>query len=239
MYKKTSVLRIPFKQKLCSIEAVVFDLDGTLYPQKAVKKAMIRALFPRLIFLKKYSDYRCRVVGRDFGGAEAMKNDAITTLSNGNEKKAGKWEKWLRKRYYPALLKSISGITPRPGFIELIRDLHKKGIILAIVSDYGYVKERLSSLGFDPEMFSILLGTEDIGAMKPAARINSVIRSELGVKPSRTLLVGDRDDTDRTLADEGGMLFMGISDSQDKSVLDNTWYSWAALKEIFNEALIR
>ncbi len=233
-----NALDIPIEQKFCSIEAIIFDLDGTLYPQKDVKKAMIRSFFPRLMNLKKYACYRNKIVGKDFGDADSMKADALAILSNGNKKKSAKWNLWLKNRYYPTLLSIIADIDSRPGFVELVQNLYKRGITMAIVSDYGYVNERLVSLGFDPKMFFFSLGTEDIGAMKPAKRINDLIRSELKINPAKTLVVGDRADTDKALADEAGMFFMGISDSQDKSTLVDGWYSWDSLRSTFNQALL-
>jgi len=239
MNKNSSVLKMEIGRKMRPIEAVIFDLDGTLYPQKNIKKAMVRSFFPKLLLLKKYATYRKQIVGRDFGDANSMKKDALTTLSKGNKKKSVKWKTWLRKKYYPTLLSTIADIDPRPGFVELVHNLYKRGITMAIVSDYGYVEGRLLSLGFDPKMFSLLLGTEEMGAMKPASRINGLIKSELGLNFSKTLLIGDRADTDKALADDAGMFFMGISDSQDESALPDGWYSWDSLRAIFNQALAK
>ena len=219
------------------IDAFVFDLDGTLYPKNAVRKAMIRSLFPRLITLKKYNDARNSVVGRDFHSSEVMLDTIVSLFSKDNGRKAAKLRSWLDSDYYPALLECIATIPPRDGFPELIHRLYQHGIKLAVVSDYGYVRERLQSLGFDVSCFSLLLGTEEEGMMKPATRINEIIFAELGTIPSRTVMVGDRDDTDRALADAAGMPFLGICDGECLPDAGQNWYSWLALKALLEKLL--
>ena len=60
--------------------AIVFDLDGTLYPRGQVKLAMIRRLFPRLLCLKQYTDARNRELGCDYGEASVMREAVLRHL---------------------------------------------------------------------------------------------------------------------------------------------------------------
>jgi len=222
----------PFK-----VEAIVFDLDGTLYPRKVVKRAMIRALFPGLLKLKRYTQSRECVTGSDFGNAQTMQEAILNRACGENSRRTRKLRHWVKTRYYPALLRCIAWISARDGFPELMCELHDRGVKLAVVSDYGSVRERLLSLGFNPELFTLLLGTEEFGMMKPAQRINTLIFESLRTAPAATVMVGDRAHTDCALAQAAGMLFLGIYDEDYPPDTDNVWFSWPEFKALFKEML--
>ena len=230
-------LRLALPSGTAEIKAIVFDLDGTLYPRKTVKKAMIRTLFPGLVKLSRYAHTRDSITGCDYGDAASMRNAILEKIASGNRRKYKKMDSWLDRRYYPALWSSISGVPAREGFPQLMRQLAAAGIKLAVVSDYGKVAERLESLGFNPSLFTLMLGTEEYGMMKPAARIGGMIFKALGTAPDETLMVGDRADTDRALAEVSGMPFLGICDGDCTPDADDCWYSWPAFKGLFENAL--
>lgn len=220
-----------------SIRAVVFDLDGTLYPKSAVKKQMIFRLFFSIRKLKKYNDCRKRFSGRDFGDHESMKQAMLADLSRGHrfcsrDRVRRSWSRWLTKQYYPTLLAAVAKADARPGVVELLDHLKGNGLRLAVVSDYGFVRERLESLGFDSGKFDYLLGTEEIGAMKPAPRISRLIAERLSVAPEKTLVIGDRADTDQALASGSGMLFLGVTDKPDQPEKQGSWLSWDELSAL-------
>lgn len=222
-----------------SIEAVIFDLDGTFYTHQAVKKAMIRALFPRILRLKRYNDARRVTAGCDFGTAAALRGEQLRLAAKGNVRAAGRLAAWLEKKYYPALFRCIAALPVREGFPELLAALHNAGLRLAVVSDYGGVAERLASLGIDPGLFTLLLGTEDEGLMKPAPRIISLACGALRSAPERTLMVGDRADSDQALARVAGMPFAGVCDGGHAQDMGEEWYTWPVLKAVLQSSLLK
>ena len=211
------------------IRAVVFDLDGTLYPRRQVVRYLVRRLFPRIIRLKRYNDFRKSAAGRDFGSGEALMQAALDLYSS-NPDKQRRYRQWLENHYFPALVAGVSCAALRPGFNTVVQKLKENGVKLAVVSDYGYVEERLAGLGCFPNMFDFLFGTETVGVMKPCQRINDIIVETLGVPESEILVVGDRADTDQALAERGGMHFIGVTDTK---ACNNTlpWLCWEQLQD--------
>lgn len=222
-----------------TIEAVIFDLDGTFYSHQAVKRAMIRALFPHILRLKRYNDARRATAGCDFGTAAGLREEQILLAAKGRARTARRLAAWLKKKYYPALFRCIAALPVRDGFPELLQALHAAGLRLAVVSDYGGVAERLTGLGIDPGLFTLLLGTEDEGLMKPAPRITTLALEALRSTPDRTLVVGDRADSDQALAAAAGMPFAGVCDGGCAPGMGEEWHSWAALKALLQSSLLK
>jgi FMN phosphatase YigB (HAD superfamily) len=98
---------------------------------------------------------------------------------------------------------------PRRGTAELFASLTRRSFPFAVYSDYPRATERLSALGLDPA-YGKRYGPEHFGAQKPAARPFLAIAADLGIPPDRTLVLGDRDDTDGAGAAAAGMAYIGI-----------------------------
>ena len=100
-----------------------------------------------------------------------------------------------------------------------ISALQKKGIKIAVFSDYPRVKQRIRALDFSDETISQISGiysAEDFGSQKPATRPFLEIAQNLGVKPENCLVVGDRDDTDGDGARNTNMEFIQIETHKTK-----------------------
>lgn len=245
-FHSNAVLQLELHNGVKPVEAVVFDLDGTLYSKSQVKKVMLKKLCFSIFKLKKFNDCRKAAAGDDFGEAEVMFDAVLDRLASGGFElrrsvRRERWRVWLQQSYYPALLEAVAAAEPRPGMIKLLGRMAGCGIKLAVVSDYGYVPERLESLGFNPSRFDLLLGTEELGAMKPAPRIARIVLDCLKVKADRVLVVGDRADTDQALAADNGMLFLGITDKTsnktDCADSEGQWISWDKMLALFSSAL--
>jgi FMN phosphatase YigB (HAD superfamily) len=131
---------------------------------------------------------------------------------------------WYFDQYMPrmcGLLKKY--YRPRPGAVELFKDLTRVSFPFAVYSDYPLTTERLSALGLEggkpygPELF---------GAQKPAVRPFLSIAEDLGGPPARTLVIGDRDDTDGAGAAASGMGYIGIRDPKNRKSSVYPSLSW-------------
>ena len=102
--------------------------------------------------------------------------------------------------------------TPRPWVKPLIEECHRRGIYLAVYSDYGCVHEKLRALGLNTNDFCYLVSAPELGGLKPAKECAEKVLKTLGVAPEETLFVGDRDDTDGESARAVGAQFFLIKD---------------------------
>ncbi|MBW2995777.1 HAD-IA family hydrolase [Candidatus Woesearchaeota archaeon] len=96
---------------------------------------------------------------------------------------------------------------PFPGTKKTLIALKKKGLKLAIVSDAPRLKAwlRLTAMKLD-SYFDVVLTAEEVGRAKPSRLPFRKALKELKVKPSETLMVGDRPSKDIVGARQVGIL---------------------------------
>jgi putative hydrolase of the HAD superfamily len=124
-------------------------------------------------------------------------------------------------RLAAAFLGSSAGapLTLADGVAELLRELHGRGIALAIVCDVGLTPSPLLREALDRAGLLRLFGgwafSDEVGAYKPAPAIFRHALDALGVAPAATLHVGDLRRTDVAGARALGMAtvrYRGIAD---------------------------
>ena len=173
-------------KKLTEYRALIVDLDGTLYYQKPVRLAILKEMLfhfwklPDFLIVKKY---------RTLFENGISEKERLSRLPSQAPRVI---REWMIERPYPYIKKN--------GDYELINVLMEaqaRGIIVIVYSDYP-VEEKLSALGFVPDM---ALCSETIGRLKPdASGLKSVLTQE-SIVPEQCLVIGDRIDKDGALAD--------------------------------------
>jgi len=95
---------------------------------------------------------------------------------------------------------------PEPGAVETLFDLRRRGLAIAIVSNWDCsLDETLEQLGLN-ELVDLVVTSAEVGAAKPDPRIFRYATERLAVTPERTLHIGD-EESDRVGALAAGMLF--------------------------------
>ncbi|GHV60716.1 hypothetical protein AGMMS49587_03000 [Spirochaetia bacterium] len=195
---------------LTGVRGFIFDVDGTLYDSRRIHR---RVFFARpLDVCLLLADRRARksLIGADYGDAETYYREFFSLMSRAVRKS----ESFVRKWYFDAFMSRMCRILkeryrPRPGCIELLETLTRKGIKFTIYSDYPLAAARLRALGLNVED-SRIYGPDIFGAQKPAARPFLSIAEDMGITPGEILVVGDRDDTDGAGAAAAGMGYIRI-----------------------------
>ena len=214
-----------------NVKAVIFDLDGTLYNFKWLPLRLILALPKDIFRIKADRDVRKKLKGLDFGTPEAYIEEYSKKMSKLLNLPKQEVVNWYTKKYMETmciLLKKYYSC--RPKLAEVFSELHKKGIKIAVFSDYQRVKQRIRALDFSDEMIEQISGiysAEDFGSQKPAIRPFLEIAEQLKVKPENCLVIGDRDDTDGDGARNTNMEFIKIETHKTKVKYPNhpVW-SW-------------
>lgn len=192
------------------IAGVVFDLDGTLYDKRPVERFVATRMLLTLPRLLKYTKVRQSLAGTDFGSGEAIARETLARLS-GEAAAQAKWQRWIVERYEPLVLRAVGQVgRAQAGAVALLERLRAAGLRLGMVSDYRGADERLRAIGIDPSLFHFRLVTEELGAMKPAARIAGLTIAGMGLPGSRMVMVGDRAFADQRFAEACAMDFFGV-----------------------------
>ncbi len=181
------------------IRLVVFDVDGTLYDQRALRLRMLGemlavALRDRDIqFIRILSAYR-RIrealgdsLQDDFGQVLTRRTAAHVGCSE--EQVLATAGEWLERRPLRYLARCRY-----PGLPELFRALRQQGKKIGVFSDYP-AREKLAALGLDADL--IVCATDaDIGVLKPQSKGLQVLLERANVPASMTLMIGDRPERD-------------------------------------------
>ena len=202
------------------VKAVIFDLDGTLYNFKWLPLRLIWALPNDFLRIKADRDVRKKLKDSDFGTPEAYKEEYSKKMSKLLNFKKHDALNWYSNRYMGTMCFLLNRYySCRPRLAEVFSELHKKGIKIAVFSDYPRVKQRIRALDFSDETISQISGiysAEDFGSQKPAIRPFLEIAEHLEVKPENCLVIGDRDDTDGDGARNTNMEFIQIETHKTK-----------------------
>ncbi|MDR1443696.1 MAG: HAD family hydrolase [Treponema sp.] len=209
-------------------QALIFDLDGTLYDSKNIALRLILGRPFDAPLMRAERHVRRLFAGRVYDSAESYYRAFFGELSKQTRRSAFSARRWYFEAYMPLMIRTLKKhYRPRPGAAELLAALtsgrNRRGgkIPFAVYSDYPMTAERFTALGLEPGPLGRLYGPEDFGAQKPAAAPFLHIARDLGCPPQRILVAGDRDDTDGAGAGAAGMDYFKIN--------ARTWESFRSL----------
>lgn len=172
---------------LGEIEAIAFDIDGTLYaPWKLSVRAVGRYISHCFFFLK-YGLVRLEMhrlpPQQDFRKTQSEK---MALRMKCTPQKA---EEELNRIVYHGMEKYFPKIKPFDGVQETFRLFKEKGFKIALLSDLP-PEQKGEIWGLKPYCDAIL-GTESLGALKPDNHSFLKMAEILGVEPSKILYVGN------------------------------------------------
>ena len=194
---------------LDGIRAVILDLDGTLYNKKGLPLRLIMADLPHMLMLGNERKARAELKGRWFGNEAEYYRTLYARVAELSHSSPAKVQRWYERNYMPNMQRILRRHYRLEPWVEgIMADLRSKGIKTAVYSDYGCLRERLEALGFDCTWVDAVADAPALGGLKPNREAAMQLCSMLGVPPTETLMVGDRDDTDGESARSCGMRFL-------------------------------
>jgi putative hydrolase of the HAD superfamily len=195
-----------------ALKAVVFDIDGTLYRQGPLRRAMLFRLLAAHA-VRPMAGWRTFAALRAYRHAqEQLRGDLSGDVAAAQVKLACERarmdraivaetvERWMEREPLAILRRHL-----QPGLVEFLDVCRLRGLRLATLSDYPG-DDKLRALGvahyFD---VSLCAQSKEIGVFKPNPKGLQVALDRLGAAPAHTLYVGDRVDVDAPAAEAAGV----------------------------------
>jgi FMN phosphatase YigB (HAD superfamily) len=199
-----------------------------------MKPLFFLRLFPVGMRLTRFFRIREKFAGKDLGSGPALLDALSAEVSRQEGSNRDDVRSWMHGPFYAAFVAIMPFFRfSRPGIVDLLSSLRKKGIRLGVLSDYDCVKERLEKLAVSPGLFDAIASSEAAGALKPNARPFIALAGQWAIEPRSILVVGDRIDTDGKAASAAGMQFVLVENGRRSRGRGNG-YRWAELKELLS-----
>jgi putative hydrolase of the HAD superfamily len=195
------------------LEAVIVDVDGTLYRQDTLRAAMIKRLIrahltsPRLgirtfQILKAYrkEQEHLRTLTPAGNVADLQLQQVCKQTGHDITTVRSCVERWMEIEPLELLPSALY-----PGLVEFLDFVSRRGLLLAVFSDYPAAR-KLQAMGI-ANYFRVVVSTQDLEVQqfKPSPRGLEITLQRLGVGPSQAVYIGDRPEVDGEAARRAGM----------------------------------
>jgi HAD superfamily hydrolase (TIGR01509 family) len=195
------------------LKAIVFDVDGTLYRQGPLRRAMAMRLLFAHAFRPAHGWRTLRALSAYREAQEHLRDGSVSAdLAEAQIRRACEQTRidrdfisqcvarWMEQEP----LSLLSGLV-WPGLTDFLQACKARGLRLGVLSDYP-AEAKLEALGLR-DTFDVVLCAQapDIGVFKPHPRGILVTLERLGATPAETLYVGDRIDSDAAAAAAAGV----------------------------------
>ncbi|MDD3819762.1 MAG: HAD family hydrolase [Spirochaetales bacterium] len=195
-----------------AIQALGFDLDGTLYPAWKMYGASAGLAFRYGTFLRAFA--KARKILRDPGLMLRYENGAVENLAAFRDLQArivaerlsssiGDIKSLIDTIIYGKVEESFHSLQPYPDLIPCLEALRSAGFKLGLLSDLP-PERKLSLMGLD-RFFHRSLCYEDSGSLNPDRRPFLALAAALDLPPASILYVGNKEAYDIRGARSVGM----------------------------------
>jgi HAD superfamily hydrolase (TIGR01549 family) len=205
---------LPSSVERSTPDAVILDVDGTMYAQRPVRLGMLLRLsahtlrHPRegLACVRALGAYRRAQEqlrdGQLAGGRGDRNQLALAARLAGADEDAVRRhvERWMEHAPLDLIARAA-----RPGLREFLIAARERGSRIGVYSDYR-AEEKLEALGVRRLIDVVRSAQDDADSrLKPDPAGLLLVASELGVSPGSTVYIGDRVEVDAVAARRAGM----------------------------------
>jgi len=169
------------------IEAVAFDVDGTLYSERMMQFFALPFALKRVRFLSHFRAVRreLRAV-RPIGDLRGLQAELLGERLGVEPEEA---ERLVHDHIHSTWEGLLERLSLFPYVREFIEGLQEQGFKTAVMSDFP-VESKLEILGLDVT-WDCAFSSEEVGYLKPNPEPFLHLAERLGVEPARILYVGN------------------------------------------------
>ena len=167
------------------LQAVIFDLDGTLLDSEAASlRAGLRAF--EAVGVTVPDSFLHGLVGKDYSAGQALIRARFPEIDS--DRLAREWAGLTRE------MRNRDGVALKPGAAELLAHLSERGMPLALAtsSHDGSAREKLALSGLDRH-FDIVVTRDSVLRAKPAPDAYLLAAERLSLPTDRCLVFEDSD----------------------------------------------
>lgn len=180
--------------KLPPAAAISLDVDGTLYRVRRMRVAWRlrreRGLLVALVAAREKIRREAQLADR--AALEAREVELVAPSFDLRPEEAAERLARIKEALPEALCR---GMRPRSGVRAALEAAHARGLRLAVLSDFD-PRPKLGFLGLADLPWSVQIGCEDHGALKPQTRPFEVLKQSLDLPGERIVHIGDREGLD-------------------------------------------
>ena len=223
-------------------DALVFDLDGTLYDQAPVRRGMFWRLLSKHLrqpvqgvstvrSLRAYRNAQDFLRSAEFTGDDISETQIeIASRWTGVKKGivASNVARWMEEEPLDLIAESTwDGVTE---FLQAAKDRHLR---LAVFSDYP-ATAKLAAMRLT-QFFDVVVTAQDpeVQRFKPDPRGIDVLLRRLGVEKNRAIYIGDRPNIDALAASRAGIRCVIIGRKRHKGTNPPFWMEVSDYQELY------
>ena len=185
-----------------AVRAVVFDIDGTLYPIRRIALRSLPLIVRHLRLFYAFGRARQALRSECPGGALRQRQAELVAGLLGVD--AGEAERRIEQIVYRRWPACFGRLRPFADVVETLAALRHRGMRLGVVSDSPFTREKLSALGLHSG-WDAVVSADEAGALKPNPEPFVRVARMLGVAPGEVLFVGNSYSRDVVGAHRTGM----------------------------------
>lgn len=196
------------------VDAVTFDVDGTLYTQRMIAPRFLFANALEWRAVRASLRAREALRGRVFDDGAAMRAAEAELVAAALGVDAARARSVVDRVIDDRVAAALRAVGPVPGARAALERLVAAGLRVAVVSDRR-VDDKLAAMRLDDLPWAARVSAEEHGALKPHPRGLVEAARRMGVDPARVVHVGDRPETDGAAARAGGTRFVLVGRRTD------------------------
>ena len=186
---------------LDSIEAVAFDIDGTIYPDLALYIRLVPYFLKNIKFFLHYSKVR-KILHRTAPLADFYEYQG-RLLAERMKISVAEAKTLIEEKVYKGLSHYFKKVKPFKYALETVQKIKQAGYKVGILSDFP--PEQKGSIWGIAEYCDVILGSEQTGALKPSLYCFGILGIALDVPREKILYVGNSIRCDVKGAKNAGM----------------------------------
>lgn len=179
------------------LEAVAFDIDGTIYPEWKFYVLISPFILRNLHFMTAFGKVRKAIRQKQKKSGEVLSDffdEQASMLSIYLGKDKDETKKEVQDKIYDGWKPFFPKIKPYKHVVDVIAQLKKKGLKIALLSDF-LIEQKCDVWGILP-FCDVALSSEEVGALKPSPHPFLALATSLKLPPEKILYVGNHAEYD-------------------------------------------